>query len=268
MKARSIAFALVAALFAFPVLAQDIPVGDDVWDSLGGGATDVTLSSADWRNLCGVSVPDTAVQLKGFNIPGQGTGDTVITRIDHASLQADGDTATVRIQLKDLSFVNDGSHPCSPLSLRVREHGTQQLGTMTIVRNNSAGGTFSADVWVSAIVEAVNSSGNVVGSTPVNGSLIDSSPVPWSYQPPTTGAPKVTPWYPGVDPITRKPVRVCRIGNKILPARHCYRPAPKCGVVVVADPVPVDSETDAAVSQPTTAEPCTVEAEPVGTAGN
>ncbi|RPH56029.1 hypothetical protein EHM82_04155 [bacterium] len=266
MKARFIAFALVAALFALPVLAQDIPIGDDVWDTVGGGATDVTLTSGQWRALCGVSVPDTAVQLKGFNLAGQGTGDTVVARLNHASLPADGDVADVNIQLKALSMVNDGSHPCSPLTLRVREDGSiQQIGTMTIVRTSSAGGTFSANVPVSAIIRAVDSSGNVVGSTPVNGVLGDDSASPWSYQPPTTGAPKVTPWYPGVDPITRKPVRVCRRGNKILPARHCYWPPPKCGVVVVADPVPVDSETDAAVAQPVTAEPCSVEAEPVGT---
>jgi hypothetical protein len=253
MKTRSFALSLAAVLFALPLVAQDIPAGDDVWDSLGGGATDLTLSSADWAALCGARVPDTAVQLKGYNLPGQGTGDTVVARLNDASLPEDGSTATVRIQLRDLSFVSDGSHPCSPHTIRVTEDATQAIGSMTITRTSSSGGTFTAGVPVNAIIEAVDSSGNVVGSTYVNGVLGDESPSPWSYQPPSTGAPRPGPWYPGVDPETLEPARICRIGNKILPARHCYQPPPKCGVIA-KDPAPTD--TAAAVGDPVVAEPC------------
>ena len=65
MRARGFALGLAVVLCALPLAAQNIPPGDDVWDSLGGGATDVTLSSADWYALCGANVPDTAVLLKG-----------------------------------------------------------------------------------------------------------------------------------------------------------------------------------------------------------
>lgn len=257
MKSRAFALGLAAALCALPLLAQPIPAGDDVWDSLGGGATDVTLSSADWAALCGiVDVPDTAVQLKGFNLPGYGTGDTVVARLDNANLQVGG-TATVRIQLKRLSFVNDGPHPCSPLIIRVREDNTapQVIDKMTITSTSPAGGIFSANVPVRAIIEAVDSNGNVRGSTTASGVLGDNSQSPWSYQPPIGGTGGKA-WYPGVDPNTHQPVRVCRRGNKTLPAKHCYWPPPKC---------PIAKQVSAAQTQAVGVEPCFIEAEPVDT---
>ncbi|HBL26989.1 MAG TPA: hypothetical protein DD490_09160 [Acidobacteria bacterium] len=235
---------LVTALCSLALSAQNIPPGDDVWDSLGGGSTDVTLTSADWLALCGASVPDTAVQLKGFNIPGLGTGDTSVERIDAANLPGIGSTARISIQLKALSLVNDGAHPCSPNTLRVKADSHQEKGTMTITKTSAAGGTFFATVPVNAVIEAVNSSGAVIGSTTVSGSLDDESASPWSYNPPSSGAPVAGPWYPGVDPVTKLPVRVCRIGKKILPARHCYRPRPKCKAI---SPVPVDTASAAAI---------------------
>ena len=130
MQARTLMLGLLSAalLVALPGWGQDIPAGDDAWDSLGGGATEVTLSSADWKALCGASVPDTVVQLVGYNIPGLGTADTVVTRLDNAVFGT-GNTATVKIQLKQLSFVNDGSHPCSPLTIRVTQDSVQSTGT-------------------------------------------------------------------------------------------------------------------------------------------
>jgi hypothetical protein len=257
MKALSFVLCLVVGLCALPVLAQDIPAGDDVWDSLGGGATDVTLSSADWFALCGVTVPDTALQLKGYNIAGYGTGDTVVTRLDPASF-ANGNTVTVRIQLKRLSFVNDGPHPCSPLTIRVTEDTsvTQLIDKMTITRNSASGGAFSANVPVKAVINALDSNGNVVGTTYVGGILGDASTSPWSYQPPTGGVTGKA-WYPGVDPVTQQPVRVCRRGNKTLPAKHCYQPPPKCPAPKPVQPVGTASADAISI------EPCTTTVEPL-----
>lgn len=256
MKNRVFALSLVAVLVALPLLATsppDIPAGNDVWDTPAGGGTNTVLTSADWLALCGVSVGDTAVQFKGFNISGFGTGDAVVQRLSNASLPTVGSSATVNIQLFDLSLVNDGPHPCSPNTLRVRKFGTQAIGTMSITRTSTAGGSFSATVPVTAKVEAVNSSGTVIGSTIVNGSLIDPSGSPWSYAPPTAGAPQPGPWYPGVNPATGQPVRVCRYGNKTMPAQHCYWPAPKCPT---ANPNPTPSP-----------DPTPLPGEPVGTVG-
>ncbi len=264
MKARVFALGLAAALCVLPLCAQGIPAGDDTWDSVGGGATSVTLTSADWRSLCGVTVADTSVQLKGYNIPGQGTADTVVTRLENAALSAIGSSATIKIQLKDLSLVSDGPNPCSPKTLRVTEDTAQAIGTMTITKTSSAGGTFTAKVPVNAIIEALDSSGNPTGgSTYVSGVLGDDSASPWSYAPPTTGvmtAATAAPWHPGVDPATKQPVRVCRRGNKTLPAWHCYWPPPKCKAVV--KPVPTD--LDAAVA-PAPTEPCFIETQPTDT---
>lgn len=262
MRARVFAVALVAVLCSLPMIAQDIPAGPDVWDSLGGGATNVMLTSNDWKLLCGVTVPDTAVQLKGFNIPGYGTGDTVINRLENASLPSIGSTATVKIQLANLSMVNDGSHPCSPLTIRVTQDSSQGTGSMTITKTSALGGTFTATVLVNAIIEAVDSAGNIKGTTFVNGKMDDASASPWSYAAPIS-APAASPWYPGVNPLTKKPVRLCRRGNKILPAWHCYQPRPKCPA---PGPRPAPLDTDAALDGNAVIiaiEPCSIEVEPV-----
>jgi hypothetical protein len=271
MNARVLVLGLVAVLCALPLTATsppDIPRGDDTWDTPGGGGTNTVLTSADWFALCGVTVPDTAVQFKGYNIAGQGSADTVVTRLDDAALPTITSSVNVRIQLKALSFVSDGSHPCSPLTLRARQDSTQAIGSMTITRTSSAGGTFSASVPVTAIIESVNSSGGVVGSTLVNGVLNDTSSSPWSYQPPSSGAPRTAPWYPGVDPVTKTTTRVCRIGNKNAPSQHCYQPAPKCGTVRTAT-VGLSAGTGTGTGSGTdaiaVAEPCYFEAVPVGT---
>lgn len=271
MKARTLLLALASAalLAALPAWAQDIPAGDDTWNSVGGGATNVTLSSADWKALCGVTVADTAVQLVGQNIPGLGTADTVVTRLDNASF-ASSSTATVRIQLKQLSMVNDGPQPCSPLTIRVTQDTAQSVGSMSITRTSSAGGTFTAQVPVAAVIQAVDSSGTVKGTTYVSGTLGDDSTSPWAYGTFTgvaaqagirrghkalsTGGGTVgtggttgttSPWTPGIDPVTKQPVRTCRIGRKTLPAQHCYQPPPPCPVASPVTASPAGTTTKA-----------------------
>jgi hypothetical protein len=243
--------ALSAVLLTLPGWAQDIPAGDDTWNSVGSGSTTVTLSAADWKALCGVTVGDTTVSLVGQNIPGLGTADTVVTRLEAASFGA-GNTANVKIQLKQLSLVSDGSHPCSPLTIRVTQDVSQSTGTMAITRTSAAGGTFTAKVPVAAVIEAVDGSGTVKGTTYVSGVLGDDSTSPWAYGT-FTGvasmggarnqhkavAARTSPWTPGIDPITKQPVRVCRRGNKILPAIHCYQPPPPCPIVKNPDPKPI-----------------------------
>src|SRR3954453_13024916 len=143
MKARTLFLVALSAvlLAALPGWAPDIPAGDDPWNSIGSGSTTVTLSAADWKALCGVTVGDTTGSLVGQNIPVLGTADTVVTRLEAASLGA-GNTANVKIQLKQLSLVSDASHPCSPLTIRVTQDVSQSTGLITITRTSSAGGPF------------------------------------------------------------------------------------------------------------------------------
>ena len=257
MRSRAAALGLAVLLCAVPLLAQDyfIAQGDDVWNTPGGGGTRTVLLASQWKSLCGVTVPDTSVTFKGYNIGGYGTGDTVITRLQDADVSGLNNPVTVAIRLKELSFVNSGSHPCSPLTLWVTESSSQEDGEMTITRTSSAGGTFSASVPVSVVIQAKNSSGLVVGSTRGNGSFDDSSSSPWSFAPPTGGA-SGNEWYPSVDPVTHAAQGTCRFGNETAPSTHCYEPPPTCGGIITA------SSTKGIRSNAIAVEPCYVEAEP------
>lgn len=254
---------LVAMLLALPLAAQNIPAGDDVWDTVGGGATNTMLLSEDWADLCGVTVGNQTVQFKGYNISGYGTGDTVVTRKELADLTSSSQD-TIAIELKELSFVSQGTHPCSPATLWVREYGTQTEGSMTITRTSSAGGTFTASVPVSIIIEAKNGS-TVIGSVVADGIFNDTSASPWSYQPPTGGTSGKA-WYPSVDPVTHQPAGTCRFGTETAPSTHCYQPPPKCPTksVLPAGSASIgiggeDEDDDAEPAPaPVPAEPCSV----------
>jgi hypothetical protein len=225
MKVRISVLCVVAAICALPVVAQNIPAGDDLWSTVGGGSSYVTLTDADWAAICGVHPGNVTVNLKSQALSGMGNGDTIVTRIDAASLPSVGSYATVHIQLKSLSMVNDGSHPCSPYTLTVTPSGTQGIDNMTITRTSSGGGTFVAVVPVKVAITAYNGS-TVVGSTVVSGSLGDTTTTtPWSYSPPTGGAIQTSPWYPAVDPSTGQAVTGCRFGNESAPSEHCYKQA-------------------------------------------
>ncbi|HSS52056.1 MAG TPA: hypothetical protein VLX28_24200 [Thermoanaerobaculia bacterium] len=225
MKARIFILCLVTAMCALPIVAQNIPAGDDLWSSVGGGSSYTTLTDADWFALCGVHPGNVTVNLKGQALSGMGNGDTIVTRLDAASLPTVPSSATVRIQLKSLSMVSDGSHPCSPYTLTVGPSGTQSIDYMTITRSSSGGGTFVAVVPVKVVITAYNG-GTVVGSTVVSGNLGDTTTTtPWSYSPPTGGAIQSSPWYPAVDPSTGQNVTGCRFGNESAPSEHCYKQA-------------------------------------------
>jgi len=271
MKARTLFLVAlsVVLLAALPGWAQDIPAGDDTWNSVGGGATYVTLTSADWKALFGVIVADTSLHVIGQNIPGLGTADTSVTRLEDATFGT-GNTATVKIQLKQLSMVNDGPHPCSPLTIRVTQDTTQSIGTMTITRTSAAGGTFTAKVPVAAVVQAVDGSGTVKGTTYLSGVLGDDSTSPWAYGTFTgvasltgsrhkaTAVGRTSPWTPGIDPVTKRPVQVCRYGVETLPAAHCYQPPPPCPVVKNPQPI---GDAGGTVKALQTDQTCTVTAQ-------
>ncbi|HYN19393.1 MAG TPA: hypothetical protein VE078_00415 [Thermoanaerobaculia bacterium] len=262
MKVRSIALGLAVLLCAVPLLAQDnfIEDGDDVWNTPGGGGTRTVILGSQFQALCGVSgAPDTSVTFKGHNIPGQGTGDTVVTRLDDADVSQLNVPVTVDIQLKKLSFRSTSTHPCSPNTLWVSESGTQSIGSMTITRTSPNGGTFSASVPVSVQIVAKNSSGGTVGSTVrASGSFNDSSSSPFSFTPPSGGA-SGSQWYPSVDPVTLQAQGTCRFGNETAPSTHCYEPATTCPGPIVIGNNSMKGVGAKAIAQP---EPCSIEAEP------
>lgn len=238
-----LAFALC---LANPGFAQNVPAGDDVWNTSGGGATYATIDTPQWVELCGESAPSQTINMTGKNIPGYGTGDTVITRLAAADF-SQGSTVTVPIRLKKIGFISQGTTPCSPNLIRMRENGTQNDTQMTITREDSLGGTFSAVVDVTAVYEVVDSAGNVApgtGSVPVNAEMREvGGPAPWSYRPPSGSLNPNAPWHPGVSKTTLQPVQIRRSCLDIILNEHAYVPAKTCKVIVgPADPVPHDDE--------------------------
>lgn len=241
-------------LVAVPAAAQNIGPGDDIWNTSGGGATYTTINSSEWLILCGVNAPSQTIHMTGKNIPGLGTGDTVITRLGTADFSG-GSTASVPIQLKRINFVSQGATPCSPNTVRMRERvpqAQQPISVMTVNREDALGGTFSAEIVVDAVYEVVNSSGQVIGgSVPVFATLTETSgPSPWSYQAPTGALHAGSPWHPGVSKTTLQPVQIRRSCIDIILNEHAYKPATKCPKVrpieiEPVDPEPIDQEADA-----------------------
>lgn len=246
MRVRAAALGLAVLLCAVPLLAQDyfIEAGDDVWNTPGGGGTHMVILGSQFATLCGaVNAPDTSVTFKGYNIPGLGTGDTVVTREDDADVSVLDDPVEVSVLLKKLSFRSTSTHPCSPNTIWMSESGTQTPGTMTITRTSGNGGTFGGTVNVSVAMVAKNSSGQVVGGTAnARGSLNDSGSGTWAV---------------GSGGAAWLPAGTCRFGNETAPSTHCYEPATTCPVVIgVGSTKGVRSK---AVAQP---EPCSIEAQP------
>ena len=65
MKIRISVLCFVAAICALPIAAQNIPAGDDLWSTVGGGSSYVTLTDADWAAICGVHPGNVTVNLTG-----------------------------------------------------------------------------------------------------------------------------------------------------------------------------------------------------------
>jgi hypothetical protein len=202
----SIFFLVTLVLGALPVLAQDIPMGDDVWSTQGGGESYVTIAGVDLDSICGATGNnDTVVALKGVNLSGQGTGDIVIARTAAAIFPSDGGPATVDVQVKDLHFasIDPIDTTCGALDLDLRLHGgqAQQPTTpMTITREDGLGGTFDADLDMVLDYTFSDANGDEVGTLPPTQATLGNPPggTPWSYNPPAQPLSTSAPWYPGV----------------------------------------------------------------------
>lgn len=231
----------VLVLSASPGVAQaddegDIPAGLDAWNTPAGGSTYLTLTSADWQALCGVSGASQQITLQGSDIQGYGDADTLVRRLDDAEF-AGGDTATVDIVVEAISFVSESaqSTPCGTLSFSLALDGSveQRTSQMTIERESSAGGTFHADILVDAVITATGGGGGSVGSLPYSGDLLDpQGGTPWAYAAPAGALNPNAPWHPGVT-TSGQPVVTSRSYQDIL-AAHAYKPPkPKCKRVII-----------------------------------
>lgn len=230
---RNCLFAMAGlALLALPATAQPqhtssltFSAGPDIWNTASG--TQITLTEADFAALCGLTVGTTSqyIPLKGGELPGLNSGDTVVKRLDHAVFTSSG-TATVRIRTTALALVSDGyvTTPCGPLAFKVGldPSVTQREGTMTIVRQSNNGGVFHADVLIDGLIDAYDTAGGLVGSLPFSATLKNpNGGTPWSINPPVGSSVSQPDFYPGVNPVDRLPVPNRRWHEEMI-ARHDY----------------------------------------------
>lgn len=246
-------------LAAFPAMAQDIPAGEDPWNTPGGGRTYFTIPAADLDSLCGPGNTDQRVDLVGVALDGLGNADTIVERLDNAILRRDGDTATVRARFKAAHFKSETSVPstCGDLDFEVQllgQTGTQPETALTISRDSASGGTFIGDLVGHFVFQAsLASTGDFVGSLSyLDMQLTSDTPTPWSYNPPPDPLDPDAAWFPGVQNGSR--VVLCR--GKLVPAFHCYTlPKPTCTSTSTSD-------ADGGLTK----EPCKIDEEPVPTA--
>ena len=213
--------ALPATLHAQPT----IKAGIDPWETQPGSS--ITIGSAEWRALCGKDGPSVQVPLAGGDLAGYQQADTVIRRLQDATLS--NGLATVPVRVEALNLVSDAvATPCGKLSFQIGldDSVDQRSTSMTIVRDSQTGGVFYGDVAIDAVVTARDTSGQVVGSVPVSTRMVNpENATPWSSQPPPDATVTGPGFYAGVDAKTLAPVDQLRQDDRIIIIIHWYRPA-------------------------------------------
>lgn len=140
--------------------------------------------------------------LKGLAIePSIDSADTVIRRLDTASLPFDGAVDTIPIELVALSLVS-----VQPIVVGPRQYDVFMSlapealspGSMTITRNNDNGGTFAAHLQVKPVfVFRDTFDGSTVelnGLAPIP--MNWTAPTTWEVGPPSAASVPGMPWYP------------------------------------------------------------------------
>jgi hypothetical protein len=246
--------ALVAAavLAAVPALAQDvIPHGTDSWTTAGDGSsyTDLSLPAGFLDPNCDAfsgrvilaGVPIVTSPPNAFN-----GGDTLVERLDDAVFDAKG-TATTNIIVRGLHF--QGTAPlktaCGDWTADVGLDKQQSTTQMTIVRQDSSGGYFTAPISVNTVWTFTRSGDGAVRTLSTSNVLTSSEQSPWqagtctkslavkqrtalvdagNHGKPSLKIASVSVGFnPGYGPNCR-PVVLCR-GKMIDPSIHCYSPA-------------------------------------------
>ncbi|MFN7963357.1 MAG: hypothetical protein U0002_19000 [Thermoanaerobaculia bacterium] len=153
MRATCLWLTALALVAAVPAFAADsvIQSGVDLWTTSSDGSTFVDFSKTPIPAgfFCPGSAPFTSLVAFG-GVPlvsnKQGfLGDTVVQRLDDAVFDASG-VATTRLQVRALSLRSLAAlrTECGSYSISAKLEGVQPITRMTIVRENEAGGTYSA----------------------------------------------------------------------------------------------------------------------------
>lgn len=231
---RALAVAGLVATLGTPAKALTIDPGFDLF------MTDPGTTFVDFSGFGGPPVfPLKGVPLAGDPLfAGLGTTDTIVRRLAGTNLTNIGDFDTVPIELVALSLHSVAPIQIGPSFFDVQVIGgsllgvPQQLGQMTIVLTEPNGGTFDAQLPVSAQL-VFSEVGNP--STQVASSFFDiftSLDVPWTSDRPKHDKHNADfppgGFFPGIDPLTGRPVLVIeqaldQAGNLV--AQHGVVPA-------------------------------------------
>ncbi len=183
----------LAMLLALPTSAQNILKGLDFWRTPSGGAELSLDIPADFFCSGSPAMVDRRLVFKGKPLTASRDlkdTDTVLDRPNDAVFS--GSVATTPVLIRALSLVSTTnlSVNCGGITTLWRAKITlqpgvaQPLGTMTIRRNSSSGGTFDADFHVKAQVEFINAADSTDTRGPINRQdRIRTGGACWSYTP-------------------------------------------------------------------------------------
>ncbi len=169
------------------------------------------------------------IQLTGDPInPGDTNTDTIVERLEVAVLPNPGASDTVQIELKELSLTSVAPIDVGGIQFVVYVDldptGPSSLGSMTIVRNNNEGGTFTSQLNVHPRVHF-----RQVGGGPLLGPIVGGpipleniNPHPWCYQAVDGSVPAAGPnFFPKLPPLIElKPAGSI---HTVTPPDKCYQ---------------------------------------------
>ncbi len=200
-----------------------IPAGSDLWETPGGGQSFHDFSEAPLpADFFGSgSTPfDGQIELAGMSLDldNLGTTDTVVERLEDATLTGEGSEATVPIQIVALSLQSidpitvtygDGSE--SFFDVHVTLSDTQSQGSMTLTQTSADGGTFDSELPVTPLFTFIEVEGELTFTFDGAGNdlilNLTASGVPWLRDGTVCEAPPLR------DPVTVEGVTVQRTSD-------------------------------------------------------
>jgi hypothetical protein len=251
---------LALALAAVPLAAETLPATNDGWTTPGGGQTIVDLSGFPVASILGSAPVSSTVSMKGKPLDSANLG-SIDTLLERGAVTLTSNVGTGTLQVVALSLTSESNVALADgrvyhLDL-VRSPTLGAVGSITITRTNSDGGTFDSgfDVLPKLTFTNVNPPYDVVnidcaggGCTPFHMSSSNSgwvNPSTGGFDPnasgvtpirsgiavqgyTTIGRPTSGATYPGFTPSRTSHFPTCGINEQQLLNSHIGSPAQDC----------------------------------------
>jgi hypothetical protein len=142
-----LALALAVVPLAAPLAAETIPATNDGWTTPGGGQTIVDLSGFPVASILGSAPVSSTVSMKGKPL-NSGSLGSIDTLLERGAVTLTGGTGTGTLQVVALSLTSESNVALADgrvyhLDL-VRSPTPAPVGSITVTRTNSDGGTFNS----------------------------------------------------------------------------------------------------------------------------